>query len=239
MRYIGIAMAVCMLGWVAMAEDNTLTPDEVQDGWILLFDGKTLDGWETSSLRPSKTPVEDGCINPHKCGGYMMVHEKQWGDFVLQADFKISPGCNSGIFVRTFPLKNIVPGGSIGLNGLEMQILDSTEAGMHDTGALYDLVAPSKNAMKPVGEWNHAEITCNDNLIEVAVNGDKVASMDLNEWTEAGKRPDGTGHKFPFVMKDRPRRGYIGLQDHGSPVWFKNLKLKPLGEADKAQAAGR
>src|SRR5262249_47405682 len=84
------------------AADNELTAKEKADGWLLLFDGKSLDGWMTSGGKPSKTPVEDGCINPHRCGGYMMVHKKQWDNFVLSLDYKISKGCNSGVFIRTY-----------------------------------------------------------------------------------------------------------------------------------------
>jgi hypothetical protein len=157
----------------------------------------------------------------------MMVHEKTWGDFVLSLDFKISKGCNSGIFLLTSSLKPR-PGKDVGFNGIEVAIDDTKGAGYHDTGALYDLVKPSKNAMKPVGEWNHIVITCRKNLIEVELNGEKVTRMDLDEWTEAFKRPDGSKHKFDVAWKEHPRTGYIGFQDHGSPCWFKNIKLKPL-----------
>jgi len=211
----------------AWAQDNTLTDKEKADGWMLLFDGKTLDGWKTSDLKPSKTPVEDGAINPHGCGGYMMIYEKEWTDFVLSLDFKISKGCNSGVFVRTFPL-DVRPGKDVGYNGIEVQVIDSTDADYHDTGAIYDLVKPAKNAMKPVGEWNHLEITCNGSRIEAVVNGEKVSSMNLDEWTKPNRRPDGSEHKFDIAYKDHPRHGYIGLQDHGSPCWYKNIKLKPL-----------
>src|SRR5262249_14612849 len=101
-------------------------------------------------------------------------------------------------------------------------------AGMHDTGAIYDLVAPSENAMKPVGEWNHLEITCDRNRIEVALNGKNVSRMDLDAWTQPNKRPDGSEHKFDVAYKDHPRKGYIGLQDHGADCWFKNIKLRSL-----------
>ena len=212
----------------ALAADNELTEKEKADGWILLFDGKTLNGWMTSSQQPSKTPVEDGAINPHKCGGYMMVHEKMWEDFILSLDFKISKGCNSGIFVRTYSLTPR-PGKDVGFNGIEIAIDDTTSAGYHDTSAIYDLVKPMKNAMKPAGEWNHVEIACNKNIVVVVLNGEKVTRMDLDEFKEQYKRPDGTPHKFDIAFKDHPRKGYIGFQDHGSPCWFKNVKLKPLG----------
>ena len=157
----------------------------------------------------------------------MMIHEKQWSDFVLSLDFKISRGCNSGIFIRTFPLTPR-PGKDVGFNGIEVQLLDSTGSGYYDTGAIYDLVKPTKNAMKSVGQWNHIEITCNKNLVTAVLNGEKVSWMNLDEWTEPNKRPDGTPHKFDVAYKDHPRQGYIGLQDHGADCWFKNIKLKPL-----------
>jgi hypothetical protein len=171
--------------------------------------------------------VEDGSINPHGAGGYMMIHKKQWGDFEVALDFKISKDCNSGVFVRTFPLKPR-PGKDVGFNGIEVQILDSRTAGFHDTGAIYDLVKPARNAMKPVGQWNHMDITCKGPLIAVVLNGDPVTRMDLDLWPLPNRRPDGTPHKFDFALKDHPRKGYIGLQDHGRPCWFKNIKIRPL-----------
>jgi hypothetical protein len=204
-----------------------LTEAEKDEGWVQLFDGQSLDGWTTSSGEPSGAPVEEGALNPHRCGGYMLIHEKDWSDFVLSLDFKISPGCNSGIFLRTYPLEPR-PGKDVGFNGIEVAIDDTTGAGFHDTGAIYDLVRASKNAMLPAGEWNHIEITCDDNLIVVSLNGEEVSRMDLDQWTEPNLRPDGSAHKFDVAYKDHPRHGYIGLQDHGSPCWFKNIKLKPL-----------
>ena len=220
--------ALLLLTAPVLAADNELTPREKAEGWILLFDGKTLNGWMTSNREPSKTPVEDGAINPHRSGGYMMIHQKQWSDFVLSLDFKISKGCNSGVFVRTFPLTPR-SGKDVGFNGIEVAIDDTApNAGFHDTGAIYDLVKPAKNAMKPVGEWNRMVVTCNRNLILVSVNGQEVSRMDLDQFAQPNRRPDGSEHKFDIAYKDHPRRGYIGLQDHGSPCWYRNIKLKPL-----------
>src|SRR5262249_22081332 len=154
-----------------------------------------LEGWQTSSGKPSVRPVEDGCINPHKCGGYMMIHKGVWDNFKLALDFKISKGCNSGVFVRTWPLEPR-PGKDVGFNAIEIAIDDTATAGMQDTGAIYDLVASSENAMKPVGEWNHLEITCDRNKIEVALNDKNVSRMDIDAWTQPNKRPDGSEHKF-------------------------------------------
>jgi Domain of Unknown Function (DUF1080) len=214
----------------APAAENVLTPREKAEGWRLLFDGKSLEGWLTSSGKASRVPVEEGCINPHGCGGYMMVPRGDWSDFVLALDFKISPGCNSGVFVRTFPLTPR-PGKDVGYNGLEIAIDDTRTSGYHDTGAVYDLVAPAVNAMRPVGEWNHIEVTCDGPKIAVVLNGRAVTAMDLDAWTTLNRRPDGSPHKFDIAFKDHPRHGYIGLQDHGAPCWFKNIKLRPLHPA--------
>jgi hypothetical protein len=222
-------LLICLLlsTTTAHAADNALTAKEKADGWLLLFDGKTLDGWTTSSGKPSKTPVQDGAINPHKCGGYMMVQKERWENYVLSLDFKISKGCNSGIFVRTSSLTPR-PGKDVGFNGVEIAIDDTRTAGYHDTGAIYDLVKPKKNAMKPAGEWNRIVITSNKNVLEVELNGEKVTRMDFDEWTKPNLRPNGTRHKFDVAYKEHPRKGYIGLQDHGSACWFKNIKLRPL-----------
>lgn len=222
------AQAKLLRGAPSNVPENALSDEEKAAGWKRLFDGKTLDGWMTSGKAPSKVPVEDGAINPHGCGGYMMVHKETWADFVLALDFKIGKGCNSGIFLRTHSL-DPKPGWDVGYNGIEVQVLDGAEAGLHDCGAIYDLVKPAKNAMRPAGEWNHIQITCDRNLILVVLNGEAVTRMDLDAWTEPGKRPDGTAHKFAEIAyKDFPRAGLIGLQDHGSPCWYKNVKLRPL-----------
>jgi Domain of Unknown Function (DUF1080) len=207
--------------------EQTLSLDEKRSGWILLFDGSSLDGWQTSSGQPSKVPVEDGCLNPHGCGGYMLIHRQSWSNFVLALDFKISRGCNSGVFVRTHPLTP-QPGKDVGFNGIEVAIDDTQTAGYHDTGAIYDLVKPSKNAMSPVGQWNHMVIICDGPKLSVELNGEIVTRMDLNQWTVLNRRPDGSEHKFDIAYKDHPRFGYIGLQDHGSACWYKNIKLLPL-----------
>lgn len=211
----------------ASAADNTLTDQEKKDGWLLLFDGQSTKGWMSIKEEPLPARhVQDGSLNPHPCN-YMLIHEKVWENYKLSLDFKISPKCNSGIFVRTFPLTPR-PGKDVGFNGIEVAIDDTKTAGFHDTGAIYDLVKPSKNAMKPAGEWNHIVITSDRNILSVELNGEAVSRMNLDEWPEPNKRADGTAHKFDVAYKDHPRKGYLGMQDHGSDCWYKNIKLLPL-----------
>lgn len=219
-------MAILSAG-PARAADNTLTESERRQGWRLLFDGRSTTGWMNSDGSAPRTLVEDGALNPHRAGHYMLVHTQQWADFLLTLDFKITNGCNSGVFLRTSSLTPR-PGRDVGFNGLEIAIDDTAGAGYHDTGALYDLVKPVKNAMKPAGQWNHLEIACITNRIEVVLNGEAVMRADLDQFTTPKRRPDGTEHKFDEAFKAHARRGFIGLQDHGKPCWFKNIKLKPL-----------
>ena len=220
-------LELMILGTVVEAEDNQLTREEKQEGWQLLFNGRDWDGWMNSDGEISQWPIEDGAINPHRCGAYMMVHKKKFENFVLSLDVKISPKCNSGIFFRTFTLEKR-NGRSVGFNGLEIAIDDTQTAGYVDTGALYDLSKPTKNAMKAVGEWTHIILECVGPKVLIAVNGQVVNKVDLDDFTQENLRPDGTRHKFDVVYKDHPRSGYIGLQDHGADCWYKNIKIKVL-----------
>ena len=224
----GLLVLALMVGLgVGHAADNVLSRQEEADGWTLLFDGRSLDEWMNPDGSPSRRPIEQGSINAYKAGGYMLLHKKQWENFILKADYKMAPGCNSGIFVRTTPLTP-QPGKTLGHNGIEFQIHDSAGAGYHDTGAIYDLVKPTRQMQRPVGEWNHVVMTVDCNIVAVELNEVEVARLDLDQFDKPFLRPDGTKHKFSSAWKDHPRVGYIGLQDHGADIWFKNIKLKPL-----------
>ncbi len=210
-----------------IAQENLLTDQEKTDGWILLFDGKSTRGWISPKQKPlPASHVQQAALNPHPCD-YMLVYEKPLENFVLAMDFKITEKCNSGLFLRTMPLQPR-PGKDVGFNGIEVAIDATPGPGFHTTGAIYDLVPTQIDAMKPVGEWNHIEITSNGSLIQVVVNGKLVSKIDLDQWKEVNKRPDGSAHKFDIAYKNHPRKGYIGLQDHGSNCWYRNIKLKPL-----------
>lgn len=211
----------------APAADNELTPAEQAAGWQLLFDGRTTAGWMSPKGEPlPQSHVQDGALNPHPCD-YMLVYEKPLDDYELALEFRISPKCNSGIFVRTWPLEPR-PGKDVGFNGLEIAIDDTTTADFHDTGAIYDLVKPTANAMKPAGAWNAALVTSRGPKLEVAINGRTVSVIDLDQWPAVNRRPDGSMHKFDVAYKDHPRRGHVGLQDHGSDCWYRNIRLRPI-----------
>ena len=207
----------------ARAADNELTLSEKADGWILLFDGNSTAGWKNNDGKPVMAKVENGTLSVHGTGGYLLVYDKPFGDFDLKCDVKMDqPYCNSGVFVRVGDLNDPVQ------TGFEAQIVTDPKPDVHGFGAIYDLVAPSKNATHGGGNWDAMEVRCKGPIITVTVNGEKVASIDCDKWTKPGKRLDGTTDKFSKAIKDFPRKGYIGLQDHGYNVWFKNIKLKDL-----------
>jgi hypothetical protein len=205
------------------AENNLLTDAEKADGWLLLFDGQSLKGWKNNNEAPVKAKIEVGAINPHGSGGYLLVYEKPYGDFVLKCDVKMSqPDCNSGIFVRTGDLADPV------YSGIEVQVFTDTKPGLNNFASIYDLVAPTTDATNGPGKWDTVEIRCEGPHVTVNVNGEQVTSINCDKWDQPGKRPDGSTHKFGKAIKNFPRVGYIGLQDHGHDVWYKNIKVTPL-----------
>ncbi len=200
------------------------------DGFVSLFNGRDLSGWQAGPA--SQWTVEDGVIalrgrsdGKEHNGDYLWTKET-YGDFVLELEFRVPERANSGVFLRTSDLADPV------YTGLEMQVANSygreplSRGGT--AGALYDCVAPSKNAVRKPGEWNQVRITCRGPRIEIVLNGETVVDADLDRWTEPMKNPDGSKNKFPRAMKDFARSGYIGLQDHGLPVWYRNLRIKKL-----------
>lgn len=208
------------------AADNQLTDQEKADGWILMFDGKSVDKWMCGEKPMPAAQVQDGCINTFKQGAYVARFDQKFAAFHFACDFKFDAKCNSGIFIRGTKL-----GGNGIERGLEIQVFDSfgkEKPDKHDAGALYDLLEPSKNAVKKPGEWNHIEIISNGPKIQVILNGEKVVDADMSKWTEANKNPDGTKNKFKWAFKDQNPEGFIGLQDHGHPCSYKNIKVKPL-----------
>ncbi|HQO34429.1 MAG TPA: DUF1080 domain-containing protein [bacterium] len=193
------------------AEDATgiLEPGEKEDGFVPLFDGKTLKGWTTLSDSWQSFSVQNGEI---ACDGsapntYLRT-QRQYKDFILRLEVKISEGGNSGIFVRA-PLW-----GRSSRIAFETQILgDSTSDPTNPFGAVYDVLAPKEDASKGPGEWNAFEIDCRGPLVRIMVNGKEIHNFSMDDVPK---------------MKDRIREGVIGLQDHRCKVWFRKIRMKEL-----------
>lgn len=188
---------------------------------VPLFNGKNLKHWQLP--KNNAWEIKDGELTPTAKTGYIWT-KKDYSDFELSLDFKMSEKCNSGVFFRTDP-DNPVQG------GFEVQIFDSAnkdEIGKHDCGALYDAVVPSENAAKPAGEWNHMDIRLKGSSVRIHLNGKKVVDVDLKDWKTARENPDGSKNKFKTALSELPQTGRIGFQYHGHPVWFKNVKIAEL-----------
>jgi len=217
-----ILTVACVTGIAPAASEN--------GGFASLFNGRDLDGWITGP--DNAWVVEDGVISLKRefdgrehNGDYLWTKEK-YADFVLELEFKVPERANSGVFLRTSNLKDPV------YTGLEVQVSNSygreklTRGGT--AGAIYDCLAPTKNAVKKPGQWNRYRITCRKNIVKVELNGQLVIEMDLDRWSEPKKNPDGSPNKFATPIKDFARTGHIGLQDHGRPVWYRKIRIKRL-----------
>lgn len=202
--------------------------------WVSLFDGKTFAGWhswQNESVLP-QWKIEDGALVLTEKGGKDLVTDKEYGDFELEIEWKISEGGNSGIIYHVIEDKKYCCPYS---TGPEIQVLDDVKhpdakagkAGNHKAGSLYDLLPPSDfTAVKPAGEWNKAKIVIKGGKGESWLNGKKVVSFPTTgaDWdalvaNSKFKSWDGFG-AFP--------KGKIALQDHGNKVSYRNIRIKEL-----------
>src|SRR5690606_9500816 len=223
----------------AAPADNTLTEAEAAAGWELLCDGKSLDGWKrynADEIGPLWV-VEDGMIvckgeglgeGTEEIGGSLMT-TRQFGNFELTVDWKITPGGNSGILYHVIESPEYSHDYH---TGPEYQIMDDEgwNGELRDeqkVGSNYDMHAPSANKkVNPVGEWNTSKIVYNNGHVEHWLNGEKILEFeegtpDFEERYQKSKWPE-----FPGWNKSKT--GAISLQDHGANVYFKNIKVREL-----------
>jgi hypothetical protein len=211
---------------------NTLTADEKKQGWELLFDGTSLKGWHGYG-HPQQTQWEaaDGALHANMSlpGKGDLVTENEFGNFDLKLEWKISPKGNSGIIFYVH--EDTTKYRESYETGLEMQVLDNDghpdgKIHKHRAGDLYDLIACSTETVKPVGEWNLAEIRCKDGDLKLFLNGVNVVSTTL--WDDNWKKLV-AGSKFKaWADFGTFHKGRIDLQDHGNEVWFRNIMIKKL-----------
>jgi hypothetical protein len=153
--------------------------------------------------------------------------KEQYDNFVLELEYKTDQRTNSGIFIRTPNLNDPV------YTGMEIQVCNSfgrdglSRGGT--AGAVYDCMAPTINTVRAPGEWNQCRVTCQDNLIRIVLNGKEIIAMDVDKWPEKGNMNwNEVRNKFATPIPKFARKGHIGLQDHGRPVWYRNIRIKPL-----------
>jgi len=185
--------------------------------------GKSTNLLNAKSLQLNKHwEIAEGVLTTSKTPGGILWTKGNFGDFEVTLEYKTSEKANSGLFFRTDP-RNPVQG------GFEIQIASpGLYSGKHVLGSLYDAKEASVSAGKPDGEWNVMTLTCKGPSIKATVNGQTTVDVNIDQWTERKKNPDGTKNKFKTPLKDMPRVGHLGLQYHGQPVWFRKFEIKPL-----------
>jgi len=179
-----------------------------------------LTGWYAKDGHIESWQFADGMLSCVAPGGGWLTTEKEYANFILRLDWRVPESGNSGVGIR-FPKE-----GNPAHDGMEIQILDDN-AEIHKniedvqyTGSIYYQVAAKKGLTKPVGEWNHYEITCDGPLVTVKLNGEIASQANLDEYT--------TAHGDYLPLSQRPRQGHIGVQSHGTRVDFKNLEIVEL-----------
>ena len=241
--YVFICTACIVLSGIFSCTEtkhNTLTEDEIAQGWKLLFDGETLAGWKDYNGPALTQPwhVVDGCIQAKGEGsdedGYI-VTEKEYENFELSWDWKLSKGGNSGMLYHVFehPLFKVPYA-----TGPEYQLLDDDNfpEALQDwqkLGADYAMYVPDKSLMKvnPAGKWNNAKIVFDNGHVEHWLNGVKILAFEAwsDDWFE--RKNSGKWEDYPEY--GLARKGVLCLQDHGYPASFRNIKIKELPRKTK------
>jgi hypothetical protein len=212
---------------------NTLSKKEKQNGWVLLFNGTTPDGWHGFNLSgfPDCWIIADGAFTMTSEGraeNQDIITNKKYRSFAFSVDYKLTKGANSGIIFQVaedkkykFPYET----------GPEFQIIDQDNWPDHledwqINGANYAMYPPLKKPGKPIGEWNQLTLVVDGNNVTQILNGEIVVTYIKNseEWTKL--RNSGKWANYPDYGKYD--EGYISLQNHGTQVWFRNIKLKEL-----------
>ena len=224
---------------ISCTAPNKLSESQKKDGWELIFDGKSTSGWHSYGGKPagSAWKVADGAlyldtssrVKGNIVGGGNLVSEGEYEDFHLKLEWKIAPKGNSGImfFVQEDPANFSEPY----MTGPEMQVLDNDghpdgKYTKHRAGDLYDLLSCSKETVKPVGEWNLAEIKCEKGKLDMYLNGTNVVSTTM--WDDAwNKMVEGSKFKG-WKGFGAYKKGKISLQDHGDKVSYRNIMIRRL-----------
>ena len=226
---------VLMTGCTSKNGDNTLTRKEIKEGWVLLFNGENTEGWRgyNMDLLPSAWKAINGTLMSAGEGGDIggdIITVKEYENFDLMLDWKLSPEGNSGI------LYHIVEGPELHstyYSGPEYQIIDDIGfpggvGPFNSTGADYAMT-PADTTMKvlyPVGNWNSSRIVFDHGKVTHYLNGKKI--VEFTAWSDDWKSKVESGKWKNFPSYGKAKAGYIGLQDHGSKIWFKNIKVREL-----------
>ncbi|MDR1722741.1 MAG: DUF1080 domain-containing protein [Tannerella sp.] len=215
------------------AAPNTLSASEKAAGWQLLFDGKTFDGWHGYNMQgiPDVWAIEDGSFTMSPTGGHEsqdIITDKTYRKFALTVEYKLSKGSNSGVVYQVkedpkyqFPYET----------GPEFQLIDQDNwpdplEDWQIHGANYAMYPPKAKPYKPYGEWNRLLLVVDGNHVTQLINGVETASYEKYSADWQTRRDAGKWAQYPDYGKFD--EGNISLQNHGTKLWYRNVKIKLL-----------
>lgn len=232
---------------------STLTTDK--DGYYVLFDGKSLDGWRgyQKDYIPSKWNLKDGCLHFNGRGegeGGDIIFAHQFKNFVFELEWKISEGGNSGIFYLAQESASVGQDGKLHAEPIyiscpECQVLDNERhpdaklgavLGIRQSSSLYDMIPAKPQNANPAGQWNKVKIVVKNGKVTHYQNGVKVLSYKMwgEEWINLLQSSKFAENKWPIAFEllkncgGDGHKGYFGFQDHGDEVWYRNIRVKVL-----------
>ncbi|HSG50375.1 MAG TPA: DUF1080 domain-containing protein [Longimicrobiales bacterium] len=207
---------------------NTLTDAERADGWRLLFDGETLDGWRVFGRDGMSAgwAAVDGTLARVDDGAMDIITTEEFTDFELSLEWKVEECGNSGVFIRASEAVDRIFEGAP-----EMQVLDDAchvdgQNPLTSAGSNYALHPAPRGVVRPAGEWNHARIRVQGNHVTHWLNGREIVDYEL--WSDDWKARLAESKFTEWPEYGTFASGHVGLQDHGDPVWFRNIKIRAL-----------
>ena len=186
--------------------------------WVELFNGQNLEGWQAIDGPMSSWHVEDGILFCSGGGGGWLSTTKQYGDFEIELEFRVPDGGNSGVFLRA-PHE-----GNPAFAGMEVQVLDDRAPEYEKLqpyqycGSLYGIAAPKMRVSKPAGQWQTIRIKCAGRQVQVTLNGTQISDTNLDKQQAHAAEHPGINRK----------QGYVGLQNHGTRLDYRNIRLREL-----------
>jgi hypothetical protein len=207
-------------------DSKPITMDAVKEraeGFVSLFDGKSLDGWIGDTKGYQIESLQDGAAIVCQPGGTNLFSKDEFANFELRFEFLLTPGANNGIALRS------PASGDPAYAGFESQILDNTADMYKDLkpwqyhGSIYGIAAATATALRPVGEWNSESIIMNGRVIKVELNGIVIVDINLDVVAKDGKTT--SDHKIDGLTRTQ---GHIGFCGHGDRVAYRNLRIRKI-----------
>jgi hypothetical protein len=220
MRYPSLGLTALLVA-IASVSTGAARAADPPAGFVPLFDGKTLAGWQGAT---DGYEVVEGEIRSKPGVGGNLLTTDEFSDFVLRFEFRLTPGANNGLAIRT------PPKGNAAFDGMELQILDDGHEKYRSIepwqahGSIYGVVAAERGTcLKPAGEWNSEEVTVDGTKIRVVVNGKTIVDADIAPFRDGQATLDGKPH--PGLSREQ---GHIGFAGHHDEVHFRNIFIRPL-----------